>query len=280
MEKIINQVKTGWSKDLIIRFLYVKLAPYFERDLLYFLASDEEKEKEFNKGFVNRFPKIVCATLADFYVSLFKQFGINAHKIIANSAKIPLFAIIVEGDSGWYFLDPINDLFYNQYGLKATSFGMIPHYRTIHNNYPYLIKLSKEYINELDTTLHFSYLNPYFDKIHQQLTQRTRANKFFGLSPTLNSDLKFKKLKLCNDKLINLGHVNGLFERALLYRYLQNKIFNHSEKRHIYIRIKDKSFITVEVENNDEHVLYKEEKQNDQYVLSKKLVWHDSNDEF
>ena len=124
MQKIINNVDKSWSKDLIIRYLYVRLAPFFKRDLKYFLASEEEKYKEYEKGFINRGFDIVCSTLADYYVDLFSSLGINAKKIVANSAKIPLFALIVEGDNGWYFLDPINDLFSNQYGLETTEFGI------------------------------------------------------------------------------------------------------------------------------------------------------------
>lgn len=68
MNDIINQVKSNWSKDLIIRYLYIKLAPFFKRDLKYFLASQEEKENQYKQGFINRFPNIVCSTLADYYV--------------------------------------------------------------------------------------------------------------------------------------------------------------------------------------------------------------------
>ena len=54
--EIVNQVKPDWSKDLIIRFLYIKLAPCFRRDLQYFLATEEEKYNQFSQGFINRFP--------------------------------------------------------------------------------------------------------------------------------------------------------------------------------------------------------------------------------
>lgn len=71
------------------------MAPFFQRDLNYFLASDEEKMAQYNTGFINRGTKIVCSTLADFYVNLYEVFGIRSKKIAANSAEIPLFAIIV-----------------------------------------------------------------------------------------------------------------------------------------------------------------------------------------
>lgn len=153
MNVIINKVNHSWPKDYIIRYLYINLAPFFQRDLEYFLANDSQKWEQYNQGFINRGKQVVCSTLADFYVNLYTSFNIKARKIIANSAKIPLFAIIVEGDYGWYFIAPLNDLFNNQYGLQPTEFGVIPHYKTLKNNYPYLIKLSKDYVKKIDEDL-------------------------------------------------------------------------------------------------------------------------------
>ena len=46
MKEIINKVDKSWPKDYIIRYLYISLAPFFERDLNYFLLSDEEKYRQ------------------------------------------------------------------------------------------------------------------------------------------------------------------------------------------------------------------------------------------
>lgn len=274
MEEIINQVKNHWSKDLIIRFLYIKLAPYFQRDLIYFLATEEQKEQEYKQGFINRFPNIVCSTLADFYVDLFKEFGINAKKVIANSAKIPLFAVLVEGDYGWYFLDPISDLFSNQYGLKPYFFGIVPRYKTISNNHPEMVKLPHEYVNELDAELDINYLDDYFSKLHVILTNRSDAKEFFGLPRNKSIDLKEQKLQFYNDKLINLGNVNGLFERAQLYKYLNDRILNKSEKRYTKVRIigeVDNYNLSIELINYEGSIFYEEEKREKKYVLTRKF---------
>lgn len=274
MEKVIKQVQSNWSKDLIIRFLYIKLAPYFSRDLLYFLADDEEKERQYKMGFINRFPHVVCSTLADFYVDLFNQFDIEAKKIVANSAKIPLFAVIVKGDYGWYFLDPISDLFYNQYGLKPYFFGVIPHYKTIYNEHSELVKLTHEYVNELDKILDINYVDIFFEELHQILTNRKSANEFFGFSKEMTVDLKERKLQLYNGQLINQGKVNGPFERAQLYKFLNDRILNRSEKRYVKVRLVDGTFnphISLELINLDRRIFYEEEKENGRYVLTKKF---------
>lgn len=272
MDDIINQVKSNWSKDLIIRFLYIKLAPFFKRDLEYFLASQEEKENQYNQGFINRFPNIVCSTLADYYVELFKQFGINAKKVIATSSKIPLFALIVEGEMGWYFLDPISDLFSNQYGLRPYFFGIIPRYKTINRTHPEITKLSREYVKDLDQTLDIKYLDNFFQDLHKILINRKSALEFFGYPANYQEDLKIRKLKLYNDELINIGNIEGAFERAQMYKYLNDRLFDRRERKHskIWITNSDDHHIAFEIQNRGYNILYEEEKQDNKYVLTKK----------
>ena len=273
MKEILDNVNKSWSKDLIIRYLYIKLAPFFQRDLLYFLATKEEKEKQYKQGFINRFPNIVCSTLADFYVDLFNQYGINAKKIIANSSKIPLFAIIVEGDNGYFYIDPLSDLFYNQYGLKPFFFGNIPHYKTLRSNYRELIKLPNEYIQELDNCLDFIFLDSMFNEMHKIFTDRKLANVFFGYPENSRIDLKENKILFYGKDLINIGNVNGPFERAQLYKFLNDRILNHSERKYTKIRLIDLNenpHVALELINRDENTFFEEQKKDDKYVLIKK----------
>lgn len=48
MLEIIDQIDKTWDRDMIIRYLYVKLAPFFQRDLNYFMSSEEEKKRQYN----------------------------------------------------------------------------------------------------------------------------------------------------------------------------------------------------------------------------------------
>lgn len=211
-------------------------------------------------------------TLADFYVDLFKQFGIHTKKVIANSAKIPLFAILVHGNCGWYFLDPINDLFSNQYGLKPYFFGVIPQHKTVCNTYPEIIKLPQEYVNDLDLELDIHYLDGFFWDLHSVLTNRRDANEFFFLPREASMDLKERKLPFYNDELINLGNVYGLFERAQLYKYLNDRIFNRREKCFTEIRLiggLENPHISIELINRDGSISYEEGKKDRKYILTK-----------
>lgn len=273
IESTLNNVNHSWTKDQVIRYLYIKLARFVQRDLIYFLASDEQKEYEYSKGFINRFPNIICSTLADFYVNIFNKFGINSKKVKANSAKIPLFSVIVEGENGWYYLDPINDLFSNQYGIKPFFFGVVPKYNTIQNNYKELVKLPDEYVDELDKSLDITFRDELFEMYHQKLAHKDNANEFFGLPRGTRIDLKERKIELYNEKFINLGNVDGLFERAQLYKYLNDRIMNKTEKKNICIKIigtPTNPELLFAVRTNHEVLYYQETKKEGKYSLVKK----------
>ncbi len=275
MQQIINSIQPNWSRDCIIRYLYIKLAPFFQRDLCYFLASDEEKYEEFKKGFINRGRHIVCSTLVDFYVSLFTSLGIPAKKIRANSAKIPLFAMIVEGDLGWYFLDPLNDLFANQYGLQTTEFGKIPRYKTLKENYPFLIFLPDEYLESLDKQIGLDKkYNDFFNLLHLEMTNKYLLTKYFDVDVNNKLALFQKRMEFANTHLINLGSVNGPFERVRLYLFLERIMFFKSEKPNLRIYLdqtKETPLMHIEYTNfyDGSSMLFEEEKKDNQFILQK-----------
>lgn len=275
MRQIIESVDSSWSKDYIIRFLYVKLAPFFQRDLIYFLGSEEEKFQEYSQGFINRGLNIVCSTLADYYVELYNSFGINAKKIAANSAKIPLFAVIVEGDHGWFFIDPLNDLFNNQYRLKTTEFGVLPHYQTLSKNYPFLESLPSDYVDVIDKDLGLDdTLDEYFEELHLKMTNRHFVRNHFSADTNEREKIFQYKMEFSNDELINLGNVNGPFERIRLYLFLEKKMFFKAEKKNLKIWLnKDYDIPRPSIEytnfSNNKKVGFEEIKDNKQFVLKR-----------
>lgn len=275
VEQVINSVQANWSKDYIIRYLYVKLAPYFRRDLKYFLATEEEKFQQFSQGFINRGRDIVCSTLADYYVNLYQAFGIEAKKIAANSATIPLFAVIVHGDHGWFYIDPLNDLFNNQYGLKTTEFGTIPHYKTLATNYPDLEKLPKEYLAEIDKGLGINEtLDAYFNKLHLEMTNRHSCRKRFDLDTNSREEFFISKMEFSSDNLLNLGKVNGSLERIRLYLFLERILFFKAEKRNLKIWLnQDYEIPRPQIEyisfDNGNSILYQEVKEDNKFLLKR-----------
>ncbi len=282
IKDVIDSVDKSWPKDVIVRYLYIKLAPFVQHDLKYFLASDEEKYREYKEGFIDRFPDIVCSTLADFYVKVFNEFDIRSTKVIANSARIPLFAVIVEGDNGWFFIDPINDLYRNQYGLKPQNFGVIPFYKTINREHSELIKLDPLYVKEIDKEIgknfDMIFLDPLFELLHKEFANRNKAYDFFEVSKTEPMKLLEKKIEYISRELINLGQVNGVYERSQMYLYFRNYLLDRNEKEHTVAIIEkgDKNHhITFMVLPNDEEpIRYIEEKDSKGYKLKKEKSLH------
>jgi len=274
IEEITSKVKYYWTKDLIIRFLYKELAPCFHRDLTFFLTSEEEKITQLKEGLSNNFPAVNCSSLADFYISLLKQYEINAKKVVASSGKIPLYALIVEGDFGQYYLDPINDLFENQYNLKPKSFAVLPRYQPLREEYKELVGLDEEYLSQLDNILGFSdYNDNAFSYLHKNLAHKHNACKFFGLPREITTmELIEKKLSLYQT-LINKGEIEGYFERAQLYLYLNNQILNRGEKQNVCVKVDGgitNPYISYQIRGKGELVQYQEEKNEKGYVLLKK----------
>ena len=247
----IVEINPGLSKDLLIYEIYTSLAPFFERDLSYFLASDEEKYLQYQKGFTNKGKYIVCSTLADFYVKVFKEFGIDAKKVPANSAKIPLFVVLVKGELGWYYLDSLNDLFYNQYNIRPVNFGVVPRFKTINESHPNLIKLPTEYLIDLEKTLNKHYYNSLINDLHDKMAPRNIAYEFLDVPNGEKNLLTMKKIKFMNDYLINLGHVNGPYERVMLYLYLYTHLLDSSEKRRLNVLLnKDDYHVNIRLDTD------------------------------
>ncbi len=271
----LNSVSPHWSNDQVIRFLYKNLASFVYRDLQYFLQDDEEKQRQFSCGFIDRFPGVVCYTLASFYSTVFSEFGFESNVVQANSATIPLFGVVVRGEQGNYFLNPLEDLFLNQYGLLPHAFGFVPKYKTLNASHPNLIRLSDEYLAELDQSLDFTYLDDYFNELKPTMKNLDTACAFLGIEvPTIDKDIREHKLQFFGRELINMGNVHGFFERAQLYKYLDDNLLNKREKRYTKVVIEDglsnNPFITYSILRNDGVITYQEEKTPDGYVLTKR----------
>lgn len=270
----IDKIDSTWSKDYIIRYLYVALAPFFQKDPKYFLADDETKLKEFKQGFINRGNNIVCSTLVDYYIELFKDFGITAKKIAVTDTTIPLYAMIVKGDVGFYLLDPINDLFNNQYGLKTKYFSKIPNER-IKLQYPFLSELNPKYISYMDKKLLiFKRIDSYFDYLHDLFLAQNKIHTLFGVKRD-DYDLLFQRtMEFANSNLINLGNVPGPIEREMVYTYIKRRLFSKNEKKKIEIYLTNNGntltplikYISP-IENKS--TTYIEEKKEDHYCLKR-----------
>lgn len=234
IQQVISSVDKSWPKDYILRYLYVNLAPCFQRDLGFFLATYEEKLRQFKLGFYDNGTKVVCSTLVDYYIRIFAMFDIRAEKIIATSSEIPLFAMIAYGERGAYFMDPLGDLMGNQYGLQTRHFATIPRYETVKRNYPGLASLDDFTLRRMDADMGMHECNVYMSdcisQLRRELTVRAVICKTFGIGYNDTYLLTKKKLEIVRSELINVGNVPGLFERMQLYTHLREQLFDREEK--------------------------------------------------
>lgn len=234
VEDTLNQVNYHWHKDLIIRYLYVKLAPFFKRDLNYYFASEDTRLTLYKAGFPYNSNEIVCKSLADIYQEILIDFNIEAKVIATSKSIIPHFALIAKGEYGWYYLDPLKDLFANQLGLITEYFGKLPDNEGNTNFFEHLTILPDEYIKSLDIELGIKYgeMDDYFERLHQILSSE-KAYSFLGLPPQQSKPLYISKINFIDKEIINLGNIPGLCERKMLYNLIIRKLFNKTEKRHI-----------------------------------------------
>lgn len=277
---IINSINTNWSKDEIIRFVYVSLAPLFERDLTYFLSPKDIQLQAYRKGFKLTGSSVVCETICEFYLDIFQYLNITAKMITTNEKEVPHYALIVEGDNGWFYIDPLKDLFANQYGLETSFYGVIPNskYSTVQRDYPYLVTFSKKKLRQEDEKLGLQangiYLSDFFDCLHPEITDRNKARKYLGIKDSYDCmESVDKKLHFISDNFINYGNVPGLYERKLMYDYLFSKVLDHSERSitDAYFKIINCEHVIriSAVKGENPEMLYEEQKENSKYVLKR-----------
>lgn len=242
INKIISETNLHWKKDEIIRYLYVKLAPYFERDLEYFFADEIKQLKMYKEGFKKNTNLVVCKTLSEIYKSIYDDFNIKSKIITTNKKQIPHYTLIVNGDFGWYCIDPLKDLVANQLGLRTHFFGLIPenNYSTVKEEYPFLIRLTKGYVEDLDEKLHLTqnniYMDDFFEILHLEMTNN-HIYKYFNIEKKDTFGIMLQKLKFAEKYLIDLGKIPGLYERKFLYGYIIDCIYNRNEKKFIESKI-------------------------------------------
>lgn len=273
----IRNVNKTWSKDLIIRYLVRDLAPYFRRDLNYFLMSREEQVALFNDGYTPQLPNIHCFSLCQFYQDLFKSFNIDSVIINANhgelKGRVPLYALIVHGDYGWYYINLLKDLHNHQLGISSTAFGYVTYgCESIKEDFPFIVNLPMSYINELDRKLNFA-LND-----HIFLDKKSLFKNFssYRISKGIKRDTPIEdcivaKLQDISDTFINVGCVPGLLERTCAYKYFFRTAFTNPETKHIQLGLDlEEETIKVLVNPSCNPIIFSETYQDGVYKLIRK----------
>lgn len=282
LEERLKEVNPTWDKDQIIRYLYVKLAPFFERDLDYFMSTEEEQMRMYQEGFKQNSKFVVCQTICEQYEQIYDEFNIKSRVIQTNVKQIPHYGLIVKGDHGWYYLDPLKDLFANQLGLKTEFFAATPgrySHNIVKECYPYLIDLPSEYVENMDHELGLNYHGIYMDSFFNQLHDEITSNKifeYFDVEKGHQFEIMKKKLDFICEYLLHMGHVPGIYERNILWQYLIYMVFNRRERQFItseILRTEDFYEIAVQLspktDEADELHFREIKDQHKRYVLEK-----------
>lgn len=288
MLKIIDSVDKSLDRDLIIRYLISNLSVFFRRDLNFFLRSEEQQILMVQKGIEYKDDgNVICKTLAEFYIDLFKHFNINAFLVRATDKVIPLYGIIIQGTYSYYFLDPLQDLMSSQYGLTNDIYGVAPKYNgcIVIEQYPYIRDLSPNYIRYLDDRIkrfpNGVRTEDFLTMLRNELLKRNTTKTFFGIDKWDSFEVANHKMQFISDECINIGQVNGLAERHRMYHYIFKMLFEKAErsmmKVHIY-REYDRDGNPINPELNicicdsqtDRCASYVETKKNGIYSLSRK----------
>lgn len=236
LNNFLKTINARWSKDLKIRFVYRELAPFFQRDLNFFYSSLESQLEQYQNGFLLKGNEVVCKTICMYYHRVLKKLYIESKIIVTNVKEIPHYALIVSGDFGWYYIDPLKDLMANQLGLFGKFFGIIPKYGIVSLNYPFLIHLSTSYVESLDNQLYQGgFLDDFFEQLHLELSNDHLIRKFCNNFLMSRFDIILFKIQFMNDYLINLGTILGSYERVQYYWHLISCIFNKIEQKSLIV---------------------------------------------
>lgn len=250
MKAVVDSVDNSADKDVIIRYLIVNLAKFFKRDLDFYLRSEEEQSKILERGVTYKNDgNIVCITLAEFYVDLFKHFNIEAEVVKATDSLVPLYGIIVKGTRCSYFINVLADLFPSQYGIANDIYGVAPAWNNsvLQLDYPYLEDLSQDYILFLDKEIKRFPNGIRTDSIVKSYCNelaRKELKKRLHVGSISNFDAVNYKIEFLSEHCINFGQVNGLAERHKMYSYLFKTLFEGPERgmieHHIFRDYDDK----------------------------------------
>lgn len=271
----LSKVDKNWDKDTLIRFLIAYLSPLFKRDLTYYMGSFDERYMMYLDGFPFKGPEVVCTSICRFYMDLFHEFKIKAVMIRTNNKIIPHNALKVLGNNGWYFIDPLKDLLANQYGMKPSFYGNCPcreKYNSVVKRNPELISLSQFYVRNIDETIGLK-RGPYTDEIVADASELfKRYNSWFWKDKSLSGQTYFeKRLYALSELFLNIGEVNGVYERMQLLDYLIASLFNKKERSKIETSIvkseDDMFYVELQSFVDDYRREYIEKKTNTGYKL-------------
>ena len=234
IQKIILEVLNNkWNIDYAVRYVTVEISKLVKRDVSFFKMSDDEKLDNLKEqNYELSYPNVICKTLHELIRDVLDYLGIESKVVIATNTKVPLYALIVEGEYGRYFIDALNDLFKVQYNIQPVTYGNCICSNNNILDTSKLLSLDLDYIREMDLDMGIiktEYFSDYINRIKNKYIDRNQAKRILEIESSL--ELLKRKMKLISEMYLNNHPVEGPYERVGLHVYLRNNLFNKSEKK-------------------------------------------------
>ena len=239
IQKIILDVSlSNWDIDYAIRYVTVMISKFAKRDPKFFLANEEERLKMLLNKNIEEYPYVICKTLHELIQLVLRELGIESRVVIATNTRIPLYALIVEGQHNRYFIDALHDLFRAQYNIQPVCYGAHINSNTsiLDQDELKLKTLPLEYIKQMDLDMGIideEYFSDYINRIKTNFTDRNIAKGIFMCKDSYS--LLRTKIDYISNTFLNIYPVDGPIERTALHVYLRNNLYNKSEKDNFYV---------------------------------------------
>ena len=274
IQKLLLDVQlSNWDTDHAIRYIVLGISRMVRRNPEFFL-SPESKRLDMVKdmNYEKDFPNIICKTLHELIRDVLATIGIKSKVVVATNTKIPLYALIVEGEHNRYFIDALHDLFRAQYNIQPVSYGAPIRSNTCILDTNGLTDLSLDYIREIDTNIgaidEEGYFSDFINRIKSNFINRNKAKEVFDEKDPF--ELIKTKVRFISDNYLNLYPVSGPIERTGLHVYLRTNLFNKSERANYYIgnRIdKEGNPVYINIKYGTRNVTFEEVEDREEYSL-------------
>ena len=246
VEEILKKAPKGISKELLMRYLYLELGKIYRRDTRFFYGTDEEKERIYNRDFdINGEDiDIICKSIGkDIYVKVFEQAGIKARCVNKKTkSSFPHIDIIASPDDGknWYYMNPLDDLYRIQGGLKTQRYGS----RT--SKYNGLAYYTDEELRKMDNELGYTfkgmYMDEFFEAIKDEFMNKAKIKPhILEVHPNLtykelNKDYYLEyKIDFIMQHVADFQRMQGYIELKKYQREIFGRLLNQTERRKIKV---------------------------------------------
>lgn len=245
-EEILRNAPGNIPKDTLMRYIYIELGKIYRRDVNFFYGTDQDKNKIYNgKNHFNiEDVDIICKSIGRIYAMIFEQAGIKA-KCVNKETKSPFphIDIIASPDDGinWYYMNPMDDLYRIQGGLKTQRYG------TRTTKYDGLSYYTEDQLRKMDEQIGYTYrgvyMDEFFDMVRSEFLNKAKIKEHIRRERPDLSNRDISKDFLLEYKIDFMMRFIAEFEKMQGYIELkkyQKEIFgrllNKTERRKIKIR--------------------------------------------